>query len=89
MEDNPNVKLALRDSLDGFTAKLKAFAEQKGVDEAQTRFTAAKAEAAQELERVAKDGEQRELAELVAAIEYFERTGRNPPGYEFSLEIQE
>jgi hypothetical protein len=59
---------------------LKAFAEQKGVDEAQTRFTAAKAEAAQELERIIKEGEQKEAAELATAIEYFERTGRNPPG---------
>jgi hypothetical protein len=89
LENDPNVKLVLRDSLDGFTAKLKAFAEQKGVDEAQTRFTAAKAEAAHELERIAKEGEQKELAELVAAIEYFERTGRNPPGYEFVVEIQQ
>jgi hypothetical protein len=84
LEDNPNVKIVLRDSLDGFTAKLKAFAEQKGVDEAQTRFTAAKAEAAQELERIAKEGEQKEMAELVAAIEYYERTGQSPPGYDIS-----
>jgi hypothetical protein len=88
LEDNPNVRLVLRDSLDGFAAKLKAFAEQKGLDEAQTRFTAAKAEAARELERIVKEGEEKEAAELVAAIDYFERTGRNPPGYEFSVEIQ-
>jgi hypothetical protein len=88
LEDNPNVKLVIRDSLDGFTAKSKEFAAQKGVDEAQTRFTAAKAEASQELERIVKEGEQKEAAELVAAIEYIERTGRNPPGYEFVVEIQ-
>jgi hypothetical protein len=89
LENDPNVKLVLRDSLDGFTAKLKAFAAQKGLDEAQTRFTAAKAEAAQKLERIAKEGEQKELAELVAAIEYYERTGQSPPGYDFSVEVQE
>jgi hypothetical protein len=36
-----------------------------------------------ELGRIAKEGEQKEAAELAAAIECFERTGRNPPGYEF------
>jgi|KBSMisStandDraft_5_1062788.scaffolds.fasta_scaffold6367551_1 hypothetical protein len=68
---------------------LKAFGAQKGVDEAQARFTAAKAEAARELGRIAKEGEQKEAAELAAAIEYFERTGRNAPGYELSVEIQQ
>jgi t-SNARE complex subunit (syntaxin) len=84
LDNDPNVKLVLRDSLDGFTAKLKSFAAQKGLDEAQTRFTAAKADAAQKLERILKEGEKRELAELVAAIEYYERTGQSPPGYDIS-----
>jgi hypothetical protein len=84
LDADPNVRLVLRDSLDGFTAKLKSFAPQKGIDEAQTRFTAAKAEAAQELERIQKEGEQKELAEIVAAIEYYERTGQSPPGYDIS-----
>jgi hypothetical protein len=42
----------------------------------------------QELERIVREGEHKEAAELAAAIEYFERTGRNPPGYDLSLEIQ-
>jgi hypothetical protein len=66
----------LRDGLDAFTETMKTVAAQRGFDEAQTRFTAAKAEAAQELERIAKEGEQKQLAELVAAIEFYERTGQ-------------
>jgi len=84
LDNNPSIGLVLRDSLDGFTAKLKSFAAQKGLDEAQTRFTLAKDEARRELERVAKEGEQKELAQIVSAIEFYEKTGQSPPGYDIS-----
>jgi hypothetical protein len=38
-----------------------------------------------EFERLAKEGEQKELAEIVAAIEYHERTGQSQPGYVTSV----
>jgi chromosome segregation ATPase len=84
LDENPAVRLVLRDSIDGFKAELQSFAEQKNVDEAVTRFNAARQEAYRELERLAKEGEQKELAEFVAAIEYYERTGQSPPGYDIS-----
>lgn len=84
LDNNPNVNLVLKDSLDGFTAKLKSFAAQKGLDEAQTRFNAARDEAYRELERLAKEGEQKELAQVVAAIQFYEKTGKSPPGYDIS-----
>jgi hypothetical protein len=84
LDNDPNVKLVLRDSLDGFTAKLQSFAAQKDVDEVQTRFNIARQKAHEQFERTAKKAEEREKAELVAAIEYYERTGQSPPGYDIS-----
>ena len=57
-------------------------AEQRTFDQARTRFNLAKSEAHREFERLAKEGEQKWLAEVVAAIEIFERTGVAPEGYE-------
>jgi hypothetical protein len=43
-----------------------------------------RAEAAAELERKQKQ----EMAELLEAIEFYEKYGYSPPGYDISVEIQ-
>src|SRR5438552_815545 len=84
LDENPAVKLVLRDSIDGFKAKLETFAAQKGLDEAQTRYTAARQKAYEEFERLVQEGEQAELAKDVAAIAFYEKHGFSPPGYEIT-----
>jgi len=82
LDENPAVKLVLRDSIDGFKSKLESFAAQKGVDEATTRFNAARQKAFEEFERLVQEGERAELAKDVAAIQFYEKHGFSPPGYE-------
>jgi hypothetical protein len=55
------------------------------MDDATTEMNRLRAEAAAELERKQKQ----EMAELLEAIDFFERTGCNPVGYEFIVEIQQ
>ena len=82
VDENPIRAAILQDGLKALTARLKEQAEAKQFDKAATRFTNAKAECLRELEETARAGEQREAAEIAAAIEYYERTGQSPPGYE-------
>ena len=84
LDENPSVRLVLRDSLDGFKERLKMFAAQKDIDEAQTRFNAARQKAFEEFERLVQEGEKSELAKDVAAIQFYEKHGFSPPGYEIS-----
>ena len=81
LDDNPNVQLVLADGVAAFTEKLKMFAEQKNIDEATTRFNNARVAALETFEKQKKAGEQAELAEIAAAIEYYQRYGVSPPGY--------
>src|SRR5437016_14457820 len=82
LASDPNVKVVLKDALQNLTSRLTLAASAKTMDEATTRFTEAKEQCRQQVEAKAKAGEQREVAEIAAAIEYFERTGQSPPGYE-------
>jgi hypothetical protein len=60
------------------------FASQKSVDEVVTRFSAAKAKPVRNWSESLRRGSKTRLAELVAAIEYYERTGQSLPGYDIS-----
>ena len=82
LASDPNVKVVLKDALQNLTSRLTLAASAKTMDEATTRFTEAKEQCRQQFEATAKAGEQHEAAEIAAAIEYFERTGQSPPGYE-------
>ena len=82
LTSDPNVKVVLKDALKNLTSRLTLAASAKTMDEATTRFTEAKEQCRQQFEATAKAGEQREAAEIAAAIEYYERTGQSPPGYE-------
>jgi hypothetical protein len=81
LDEDPSLNIYLRDVLDNFGSKLKIDLAQKGKDAAQTRFTAAKAAAAAQFRKTMREGEEAEIAEIIAAMEYFELTGQSPPGY--------
>ena len=87
LASDPNVKVVLKDALQNLTSRLTLAASAKTMDEATTRFTEAKEQCRQQFEATAKAGEQREAAEIAAAIEYYERTGQSPPGYEIREEV--
>ena len=84
LDENPAVKMILRDSIDGFTERMKMFAAQKDIDAATTRFNEARQKAFAEFERLVQEGEKAELAKDVAAIEFYEKHGFSPPGYDIS-----
>jgi hypothetical protein len=81
LDNDPNVKVVLRDSIDGFRAKLQSFAEQKNVDAATTRFNAARQKAFEEFERLVLDGKLAEDAKDCAAVLFVDKHGFAPPGY--------
>src|SRR3989442_4028167 len=81
LASDPNVKVVLKDALQNLTSRLTLAASAKTMDEATTRFTEAKEQCRQQFEATAKAGEQREAAEIAAAIDYFCQTGRQPEGY--------
>ena len=89
LDENPAVKMILRDSLDGFTERMKMFAAQKDIDAATTRFNEARQKAFAEFERIAQEGKQAELARDVAAIDFFDRFGFSPPGYDISVKAED
>jgi hypothetical protein len=74
------VQLVLKDCLQNYAAKMQGFAEQRAMDERTTEMNRLRAEAACKLEQKQKE----ETAELLAVIEYKERTGQSPPGYDIS-----
>ena len=67
-----------KDCVGEYTRKMKNFAGQRRLDDATTEMNRLRAEAAAELDRKQKQ----EMAELIEAIEYYERTGTSPPGYD-------
>ena len=85
LEADENVQLVVKDCLGEYMRKMKTFAGQRRLDDATTEMNRLRADAAAELERKQKQ----EIAELLEAISFFERTGCNPPGYEFVVEIQQ
>jgi hypothetical protein len=85
LEKNENVQAVMRDCLQNYAAKMKDFAQQRILDAATTEQNRLLEEASYRLEQKQKE----EMAELVAAINFYEKHGFSPPGYEFSEEIQE
>lgn len=85
LESNPNVQMVIKDCLQNYYLKMRDFAGARAMDAATTERNRLASEAKTRLEQK----EREEMAELMAAIEYFERTGNNPPGYEFHVEIQQ
>jgi len=85
LEADENVQMVVKDCLSEYTRKMKGFAGQRRLDDATTEMNRLRAEAAAELERKHKQ----EIAELLEAIEFFEKYGYRPPGYDISAEIQQ
>lgn len=85
LEANENVQMVLKDCLQNYFTKMRDFAGQRKLDEATTERNRLAAEARYELQQRQK----KEMAELVAAIEYFERTGHSPVGYDISVKVEE
>lgn len=85
LETNPNVQAVVKDCLKGYAEKMQRFAGQRKLDEGVTELNRLRAEAAAELERKQKA----ELAELLAAIEFFEKFGYSPPGYDISVKAED
>jgi rubrerythrin len=77
LEADENVQLVVKDCLGEYTRKMKTFSGQRRLDDATTEMNRLRAEAAVELERKQKQ----EMAELLEAIEFYEKYGCSPPGY--------
>ena len=84
LEADDNVQMVVNNCLGEYWRKMKEFSGKRRLDDASTEMNRLRSEAAAELERKQKQ----EMAELLEAIEFFERTGYSPPGYEISMEIQ-
>jgi hypothetical protein len=85
LEQNENVRMVLKDCLANYYQKMKDFAGQRKLDQATTEMNRLRAEAAAELERKQKA----EMAELIEAINFYEKHGFSPPGYEFTERFEE
>jgi hypothetical protein len=85
LEKNENVQAVIKDCLKGYHEKMRDFAGQRKMDEATTEMNRLRAEAAAELERKQKA----ELAELLAAIQFYEDYGYSPPGYDISVKTED
>lgn len=77
LEQNGNVQMLMKDCLQNYYEKMRSFANQSALDQQTTEMNRLRQEAAYELEQRQK----REVAEIIEAIEYYERTGQSPPGY--------
>jgi hypothetical protein len=80
LDGNANVQMVMKDCLKHYFEKMQDFAGQRTLDERTTEMNRLRAEADYRLEQKQKE----ELAEICAAIDYFERTGQSPPGYSIS-----
>jgi hypothetical protein len=80
LDGNPNVQMVMKDCLRHYFEKMRDFAGQRTLDERTTEMNRLRAEAECRLQQKQKE----ELAEICAAIDYFERTGQSPPGYDIS-----
>jgi hypothetical protein len=80
LDGNPNVQMVMKDCLRHYFEKMQDFAGQRTLDERTTEMNRLRAEAEYRLRQKEKE----ELAEICAAIEYYERTGQSPPGYDIS-----
>jgi hypothetical protein len=80
LDGNPNVQMVMKDCLTHYFERMRDFAGQRTLDEGTTEMNRLRAEAEYRLQQKQKE----ELAEICAAIDYFERTGQSPPGYDIS-----
>lgn len=85
LEENENVQMVLKDCLQNYFTKMQHFAGQRRLDQATTEMNRMRAEAAAELEQRQK----KELAELLSAIDFFEKYGYSPPGYDISVKTED
>jgi hypothetical protein len=68
----------------GIYAQDERFSGKRRLDDATTEMDRLRADAAAELERKQKQ----EMAELLESVEFYEKYGFSPPGYDISVEIQ-
>jgi len=80
LEQNGNVQMIMKDCLQHYFEKMRDFAGQRALDARTTEMNRLRAEAEYRLQQKQKE----ELAEIIEAIEYYERTGASPPGYSIS-----
>jgi hypothetical protein len=80
--DDPFIQQVLNEAFKSYAAHLQFVSEQGkyGVDE--TRFLLLKEKKLYELEQARAAAEQRELAEVSACIEFYEKYGVAPEGYD-------
>jgi hypothetical protein len=80
LERKEDVQAVMRDCLQNYAAKMQDFARQRTLDAATTEQNRLRQEAAQRLEQKQKE----DMAELLAAIDFYEKNGYSPPGYDIS-----
>ncbi len=81
LEDNPEIMELQRDAIKSAVLGWKLSLAEADASDAAARFAEAKELASRKLTQATKAAEQRECAEIAAVIEYYERTGRSPEGY--------
>jgi hypothetical protein len=85
LDGNPNVQMVMKDCLQHYFEKMRDFAGQRTLDARTTEMNRLRSEAEYRLQQKQKEEE----AELLAAIDFYEKNGYSPPGYDISEEVQE
>ena len=75
--DDPNIQELAREAGKGMVDRWRLSLAQNGVSMAHARFEEAK----QRIARDQKIADEKEAAEIAAAIEHYQRTGRAPEGF--------
>jgi hypothetical protein len=83
IDNDPNVQELMADACKSAVARWEQCLAERNVSIKQARFLEAKAQALRELEQLAKEEKEREAAKFCAAVQFYERTGQSPPGYDF------
>jgi hypothetical protein len=76
--DDPNIQELAREAGKGMVDRWRLSLAQNGVSMAHARFEEAK----QKIVRDQKIADEKEAAEIAAAIEFYEQTGQSPEGYD-------
>jgi hypothetical protein len=83
LADDPNVIELCADHVKSAVAGWRLCLKENGVSREQAKFLDAQRQALRELEQAAKEEKEREAARFCAAVQFYERTGQNPPGFQF------
>jgi hypothetical protein len=83
IENDENVIELMADAAKSAVSRWQQCLAERNVSIKQARFLEAQAQALRELEQAAKEEKEREAAKFCAAVQFYERTGQSPPGYEF------